>query len=393
MGGFIQESLLNKEGAETRLFTFVKSPSIALVHDYLSQDGGAEKVLEVLQDIWPLAPTYVLFADFKRIPRFCTKDIRTSFLQKAPFIKTKFQWYLPFMATATESYDLSPYDIVISDTSAFAKGVITRHDAIHFCYCHTPTRYLWSDTHSYIEELRVPRFVKNALPLLLSLLRVWDKQAADRVDIFIANSQTVKARIKKYYGRESVVIPPPVDTDRFHISNVPKTFFLTGGRLVAYKRYDLVIEACNRTGLPLKIFGSGPIEATLKRQAKKNIEFVGRVSAEEQAKLYAQAKAFIHPQEEDFGITPVESMASGRPVIAYNKGGATETVIEGLSGELFDEQSWEELADHLIRFDEHRYDPQKIRAHALTYSREAFRKRVQKFVEQSWKEFHDSYDA
>jgi len=371
----------------------VKSPSIALVHDYLSQDGGAEKVLEVLQDIWPLAPTFVLFADFKRIPRFKGKDIRTSFLQKAPLIKSKFQWYLPLMATATESYDLSPFDIVISDTSAFAKGVLTRHDALHLCYCHTPTRYLWSDTHSYIEELRVPRFIKSALPLFLSLLRIWDRQAANRVDVFIANSQTVQARIKKYYGRDSIVIPPPVDTDRFFISDKPKTFFLTGGRLVAYKRYDLVIEACNRTGLPLKIFGTGPVEASLRRQAKKNIEFVGRVSMEEQANLYANAKAFIHPQEEDFGITPIESMASGRPVIAYNKGGATETVIEGLSGELFDEQSWEELADHLIRFDEQRYDSQKIRAHALTYSKEMFEKRLQEYVKQSWKEFCKNYDT
>ncbi|NQV88766.1 MAG: glycosyltransferase [Parcubacteria group bacterium] len=357
---------------------------LALVHDYLIQDGGAEKVVDVMHGLWPDSPIYTLLFDQNKLPAFKGRDIRTSFLERLPLGKRKYQWYLALMPTATEHYDLSGYDVVVSSTSAFAKGVLTRDDALHICYCHTPTRYLWSDTHSYIEELRVPRIVKMLLPPLLSRLRVWDRQAADRVDVFVANSDTVRRRIKKYYRRDAHVIHPPVDTHRFAIDHGPKDYFLTGGRLVAYKRYDMVVEAANRTGIPLKIFGSGPVEKDLRLSAKKNIEFLGRVSDEEQAKLYAGARAFIHPQEEDFGITPVESMATGRPVIAYRKGGATETVVEGLSGEFFDEQSWEELADHMIRFDNSSYNPQDIKAHAEQFSRKRFEQQMRSFVEEQW---------
>ncbi len=353
---------------------------LALVHDYLMQDGGAEKVLDVFQGLWPAAPTYTLFFDPKKVPTFAGRDIRTSFLQRIPFAMRKYQWLLTLMPLATERMDVIPYDVVLSSTSAFAKGIITNENAIHICYCHTPTRYLWSDTHSYVEELRVPRLVKAILPPVLSRLRMWDKHAADRVDLFIANSQTVKNRIKKYYRRNATVIHPPVDTHRFSISNKPKEYFLTGGRLVAYKRYDMVVEAANRTGIPLKIFGSGPIEKDLRKMAKSNVEFLGRVSDKEQAKLYANAKAFIHPQEEDFGITPVESMAAGRPVIAYRKGGATETVQEGLSGQFIDEQSWEELADHMIRFDEKDYFPPAIKNYAEKFSRKRFEQEMRDFV-------------
>ncbi|MBI2473492.1 glycosyltransferase [Candidatus Uhrbacteria bacterium] len=357
---------------------------LALVHDYLIQDGGAEKVLDVLHGLWPQAPLYTLLFDPNSLPAFKGRDIRTSFLERLPLGRRKYQWYLPLMPTATEHYDLSGYDVVLSSTSAFAKGVITRENALHICYCHTPTRYLWSDTRSYIEELRVPRLIKLMLPPVLSRLRLWDRQAADRVDVFIANSQTVRRRIQKYYRRDAVVIHPPVDTDRFSISNEPKTYFLTGGRLVAYKRYDLVIEAANRTGIPLKIFGSGPVEKALRKQAKSHIQFVGRVNDEEQARLYAGARAFIHPQEEDFGITPVESMAAGRPVIAWRRGGATETVKEELSGTFFDEQSWEELADFLIRFNERDWNPQAIKAYAQTFSRKQFEEKIQAFVKEQW---------
>lgn len=359
---------------------------LALVHDYLIQSGGAEKVVDVMHGLWPKAPLYTLLFEPKNLPEFKGRDIRTSFLKRLPLARRKYQWYLPLMPTATEHYDLKGFDVVLSSTSAFAKGVITGEKTLHVCYCHTPTRYLWSDTHSYIAELRIPRFIKSFLPPVLSRLRVWDKQAADRVDVFIANSETVKQRIKKYYRKEAHVIHPPVDTHRYNISNKPKEYFLIGGRLVAYKRYDMVIEAANKTGLPLKIFGSGPVEKDLKKMAGPNVEFLGRVDEKTKAELYANAKAFINPQEEDFGITPVESMAAGRPVIAWRKGGATETVKEGVSGEFFDEQSWEELADHMIRFDESNYDPHKIKAHAENFSRKNFEQRIKTFIEHAWKE-------
>ena len=339
-------------------------------------------MLDVFQEVWPQAPTYALFFDPEKLPIFSERDIRTSFLQNMPLAKSKYQWYIMLMPTATERYNLSDYDVVISSTSAFAKGILTRHDATHICYCHTPTRYLWSDSHSYIEDLHAPGFIKSMLPTILSRLRLWDKQAADRVDFFVANSKTVQNRIKKYYRRDSRVIHPPVDTHRFSISDKSKPYFLTGGRLVAYKRYDLVVEAANKTGIPLVVFGSGPVEQDLRKNAESNVRFVGRVNDAQQAQLYANARAFIHPQEEDFGITPVESMASGRPVIAFRKGGATETVKQGLSGEFFDEQSWEELADHLIRFNDRKYNPTDIKLYAEQFSRKRFKQEMEEYVKQ-----------
>lgn len=354
---------------------------LALVHDYFIQDGGAEKVLAVMQEIWRDAPTFALFFDPKKFPHLAGHDIRTSFLQKMPFALKKYQWYIMLMPTATEYHDLSEYDVVVSSTSAFAKGVLTRPEATHICYCHTPTRYLWSDTHSYVEELRVPGFIKSILPPILSRLRLWDRQAADRVDCFVANSQTVRERIQKYYRKDAHVIYPPVDTHRFYISPRPKNYFLTGGRLVAYKRFNLVVDACNKTGIPLKIFGAGPVAADLRKQAKSNIEFLGNISDDDLRNLYADAIAFIHPQEEDFGITPIESMASGRPVIAYKKGGATETIVEDMNGEFIKTQTWEELADHLIRFDNKRYDPYRIKQFAEQFGRERFKREMKEFVE------------
>ncbi len=359
---------------------------IALVHDHLVQDGGAEKVLLALQDVFPGAPTYTLLYDPKRVSgEFASKDIRTSFLQKIPFALRKYQWLLPLMPAATEAHDLSSYDVVISSSSAFAKGIITRPGAIHVCYCHTPTRYLWSDTHSYVQELKAPRALKAGLPILLNKLRVWDRLSADRVDRFIANSATVAGRIRKYYERPSDVIHPPVETEKFSVSEAPGTYFLAGGRLVSYKRFDLIIQAFNRTGLPLKIFGDGPLAAEYRRNARPNIEFVGKVDDARKAELYRGAIAFIHPQEEDFGITALESMASGRPVIAYRKGGALETVVDGVTGEFFDDQEWEELATAVIRFDASKYDARTIREHAERFDVKAFKRRIAAYVSDAWK--------
>ncbi|KKW36102.1 MAG: Glycosyl transferase group 1 [Candidatus Giovannonibacteria bacterium GW2011_GWA2_53_7] len=360
---------------------------IALVHDHLNQEGGAEKVLRVLADLWPEAPLFTLVHDTSRIGLFKDRDVRTSFLDQLP--RCLFRLMLPLMPTATESYDLSEFDVVISSSSAFAKGVITKPGCVHICYCHTPTRYLWSDTKEYIQELRVPGVIKWFLPPILSKLRVWDRLAADRVDTFVANSQTVAHRIKKYYRADSIVIHPPVDTSRFSISDKPKTFFLIGGRLVAYKRYDLVIDAFTKLGLPLKVFGTGPMEGALKKRAGKTITFLGRVSDEEQAHLYQEAIAFLHPQEEDFGITPIESMASGRPVIAYRRGGVLESVEEDVTGVFFDRQTWEEIASVVRSFNADRFDPKVIRERALTYSTEHFKTTFEAFVKNTYASYQE----
>jgi glycosyltransferase involved in cell wall biosynthesis len=355
---------------------------MALVHDYLIQDGGAERVLQVFHDMYPEAPTYVLFHDPKRVgPAFDGREIHTSFLQTLPFGLRAYKWTLPLMPAATEHYDLSGYDVVLSSTSAFAKGVITRPETVHFCYCHTPTRYLWSDTHTYINELNMWTPVKRLAQGSLSRIRLWDRMAADRVDRFIANSETVRQRIKKYYGRDAVVIYPPVETDKFAVTDALGDYYLAGGRLVAYKRFDIVVRAFTKLGIPLKIFGEGPEYARLKKEAGRNIEFLGKVSEADKAELYAKALAYLNPQEEDFGITAIEAMAAGRPVIAYRKGGATETVLEGETGEFIDEQSWEELGNTILRFDPRKYDPHRIRQHAQTFDTKRFEQQLREYIQ------------
>ncbi len=358
---------------------------IALVHDHLVQDGGAEKVLAVLQELYPEAPTFTLLYDRQRAnPVFLRRDIRTSFLQKMPFSLKRYQWYLPLMPVATESYDLTEYDVVLSSSSAFAKGVLTRTDAAHICYCHSPTRYLWTDTHSYIRELGYPGPVKKMLPLMLSKLRQWDRLAADRVDSFIANSATVQQRIEKFYRAKSEVIYPPVDLTLFSQKSKPGgEYFLAGGRLVPYKRFDLIIRAFNRLGIPLKIFGDGPERKRLQALARPHIELLGYVSDEERGKLYRGAAAFVNPQIEDFGITIIEAMASGTPVLAYAAGGALETVKEGETGLFFHEQRWEELADLVIRFQADRFDPRHLHEHAQTFQTSEFKRQINAFVERS----------
>lgn len=364
---------------------------LALVHDYLIQYGGAERVLQAFHDIWPDAPTYALLHDPKRFDGIFNKqEIRTSPLQGIPFSKRHYKWLMPFMPTATERYDLSEFDIVLSSTSAFAKGIITRPETLHICYCHTPTRYLWSDTHSYISEQGLPWPIKNLMPLVLSSIRSWDRMAADRVDYFVANSDTVRRRIRKYYRHDSTVIHPPVDTFRYRIADNIDDYYVAGGRLVAYKRFDIVVRAFNKLGIPLKIFGEGPELDYLRKMAAKNIEFVGRISEAEKCELYSHGIAYLHPQEEDFGITPIEAMAAGRPVIAYSKGGALETVIDGVTGTLIHEQSWEELANAVIRFEPEKYDPETIRHHAQQYDIEEFKRKMKDLVDQSYRRWNSA---
>lgn len=359
---------------------------IALVHDHLAQNGGAEKVLKVLCGMFPDAPIYTLLYDEKNADKFYkTREIKTSIIQRLPLGIRFYKWYMPLMPLAVEFFDLSEYDIVISDASAFAKGVITKDNTLHICYCHTPTRYLWSDTHQYINELKYNKYFKKIIALSLNKIRIWDRLAADRVDFFIANSNFIAKRIQKYYKRDSVVIYPPVDLEKFYISEKPRNYFLAGGRLVPYKRFDLLIEAFNKLrdqNLKLKIFGNGVDLHRLKKIAgnNENIIFLGLVSEDEKALLYSEAIAYLHPQEEDFGITVIESMASGRPVIAFRAGGVQETVLENKTGIFFEKQNSEELAEVIKNFDESKFNPREIRTHALDFSQEKFENKIKELI-------------
>jgi len=354
---------------------------VALVHDHLAQDGGAERVLAVFHKIYPEAPIFVLVYNRAKANRVFRKaKIKTSFIQKMPLGQSRYQWYLPFMPMAFEKFNLFNYDLVLSSTSAFAKGVITKPGAQHICYCHTPTRYLWSDWQGYVEDLPYPDFIKKILPLYLSHLRNWDWFASQRVDKFLANSSAVRDRIKRYYNSDAQVIYPPVDTNKFYISNNLGNYYLIGGRLVPYKRYDLAVRAFNRLDMPLKIFGTGPEFEKLKNIAKNNIDFLGEISEQKKVELYSKCLAFINPQEEDFGITAVEAQASGRPVIAYKAGGALEIVQAGVTGEFLEDQTWENLANTIIHFSPEKYNAQEIKKSAEKFSADRFKNEIKNFI-------------
>jgi len=295
---------------------------VALVHDYLNQYGGAERVLEALCEMFPDAPIYTLVYDAKLTGfAFEGRRIKTSFLQKVPFVASRHRYFPILMPYAIEQLDLSEYDLVISDSGSYAKGVITKPDTLHVSYCHTPHRYVWDNSHKLIDEFGYPKFIKTFGPVFTTYVRLWDEQAAERVDAFIANSRFVAARIKKYYRKDASVIYPPVNCSKFFISDVGD-YFLMVGRLVPYKKFFLAINAFNKLGLKLKIIGNGPERRNLEKISGPNIEFMGLVSEQYLPEYYAKAKALIFPQEEDFGVVAVEAMASGRPVIAYRAGGA-----------------------------------------------------------------------
>ncbi|MEO8972902.1 MAG: glycosyltransferase [Ktedonobacteraceae bacterium] len=356
---------------------------VALVHDYLNQMGGAERVVMAFHDIFPDAPIYTSIYDPKRVdPAFQKMDVRTSFMQKLPLVTKHHQPYLPFYPFAMESLDLRGYDLVLSSSSAFGKGVITRPETMHICYCHTPMRWCWA-YDEYVEREQLGKVARKVLPLLITGLRIWDVTSAMRVDHFIANSPIVAERIQKYYRRDAIVIPPPVEANRFIFDPLlqPEDYFLVVSRLIPYKRIDLAIEACNRLQLPLIIIGSGRDEERLKKMAGPTIRFMGRLSDEEVLHYYAHCRALLFPGEEDFGITPLEAQASGRPVIAYGVGGALASVIDGITGVFFHEQTVGSLATVLATFDEHSFDTQVIRNHALEFDMPRFRRRILQFIE------------
>lgn len=365
---------------------------VALIHDHLAQDGGAEKVLKALADLYPEATIYTLLFEKQQVDKyFENRKVETSIIQRLPGGVKHYKWYMPFMPMAVEFFDLRNYDLVISDASAFAKGVITAPDTPHICYMHSPTRYMWDYTHQYINELKYNKFIKKVISLVMNYLRIWDRAAADRVDFYIANSRAVKKRIMKYYRRESVVIYPPVEVDKFFVSSRQGDYYLVGGRLAPYKRIDIAIEAFKELGWPLRIYGGGEDMGRLKKLAGTagNITFTGRVSDRELAELYAGCLAYLYPQEEDFGISAVEAMAAGRPVIAYASGGAKETVLEGKTGLFFYEQTPHALVRTLRSFDPRRFNANHIRRHAEQFSAAAFKKNIAAYIEEVDKKYKE----
>ncbi len=355
---------------------------VALVHDWLNQMGGAEQVLEALVALFPGAPVYTSIYDPQRVsPAYRTWDIRVSWMNRLPGVGAHHLWYLPLYPLAFESFDLTGYDVVISNKSAFAHSVITPPETTHICYCLTPTRFLWQYAE-YRRREGIGRWTNALLQPILTWQRMLDRLAAERVDHFIAISRVVQARIRKFYRRESVIIHPPVDTDRFVPARTPPgDYYLVVSRLIPYKRVDLAVQACTRLGVPLLVVGEGRDRKALERMAGPTVRFLGRVSDAELVRLMQGARAFLFPGLEDFGIAPVEAMACGRPVIAYAGGGALDTVVPGETGEFFHPQTVDALAAVLADFDPTRYDPLACRARAEMFATSVFRHKLRAFVE------------
>lgn len=354
---------------------------VALVHDYLNQYGGAERVLDELHAIWPEAAVYTSIYEPSRMPeRYRTWDIRTSALNRAPFARRKHQALLPLLPQAFESFDLSDYDLIVSSSSGFAHGVLTAPSTLHVCYCHSPPRFLWR-YHHYARSEALGRLTRLLVEANLPKLRMWDRVAAERADAWIATSRVIRDQIEGFYRKPSTVIPPPVNVRLFPVSNQSGAYFLLLMRLVGWKRPEIAVEACTRLGLPLVVAGDGRSLAELKRIAGPSIRFVGRVGDDQIPALYRDCRALILPSEEDFGITPLEAMATGRPVIAYGRGGVLDTVVPGVTGMFFESQTTDSLADALVAFDACDFDPGTIRRHAEQFDSRVFAARLQQHVE------------
>lgn len=355
---------------------------MALVHDYLNQKGGgAERVLASLFELFPWADVYTSIWQAENMPpAINAMPIHTTFMQRLPGIFGHHRWFFPLYPLAFQTLDLSGYDLVITNTQGFANGVRVGR-ATTICYCLTPMRWAWN-TEEYVTRERLRGPVQAGLQVAMAALRSWDRWAAGHMQHFVGISQAVAKRIHRAYGREAEVIYPPVEVRKHRLARTIGDYFLVVSRLAPYKRIDLAVEACTRLNLPLKVVGDGRDMARLQSLAGPSVEFVGFQPDDEVVrKLYAHCKAFLFPGEEDFGISPLEAQACGRPAIAFAAGGALDTIVPGATGELFQEQTVDSLAAVLRDFDGSRYDPQRIREHALQFDSSVFKQRIEELVE------------
>lgn len=351
----------------------------AIVYDRVNKWGGAERVLLTLHEMFPNAPLYTSVYDEKGAPwAKVFPKVVSSFLQKIPTAKRNHEYFAPFMPLAFESFNFDEFDLVISVTSEAAKGIITKSHTKHISYCLTPTRYLWSHHDEYFGKGGLKKISKPAV----SYLRKWDLAAAQRPDIVVGISTTVADRIKKYYGREAKIIFPPLDDFKFDskVKDKSEDYFLVVSRLVQYKKVDLAIEAFNELGLPLYVVGVGREEGRLRGTAKGNIKFLGKLTDEELFTYYKGASALVFPQEEDFGLVAVEAQSVGTPVIAFKKGGALDTVVDGVTGIFFEDSEAASLIDAVDRFKSANFSKDKITKNAKRFSKKKFKKEFGKLI-------------
>lgn len=363
---------------------------VAIVHHWFVSQGGGERVAEVLGRMFPDADLFTLVTRPGQVPPgLATRSLTTSFLQRIPGAARLHRHFLALYPLAVEQLDLTSYDLVITSDSGPMKGVLTHQNSVHICYCHSPARYLWDGYHSYLRSM--PRMARAPFALAAHYVRNWDYGAAQRVTHFIANSSYVASRIQRFYGRESTVIHPPVDVRRGFTTDMAGDHYLAAGRLVGYKKTELLIEACQRLGRRLRIVGIGPDLGKLRRHAGENVEFTGYLSNEALWKEYARCRALLFAAEEDFGIVPVEAQACGRPVIAFGKGGSRETVVAKRSdsggpctGMFFAEQTVESVMGAILRFEAEQssFSPAAIRQHAQQFSTERFVAQMTSFLTQ-----------
>jgi glycosyltransferase involved in cell wall biosynthesis len=365
-------------------------PRVALVQDFLVHMRGAERVFRVLSDTFPHADVYALVADPQLVAaEWGGHRVITSFVDRLPLARRRYRGLLPLFPHAVERFDLAGYDLVLSHSMGFAHGVITQPMTCHMAMMMSPLRYAWAFYHEFLAAR--PAMQRMLLHLILHQIRQWDRNASTRVDYFLSNSEVTRRRVRKFYGREAHVLCPPIDVSAFHLADAYEDFYLIVSALMPYKRLDIAVDAFNRLGLPLKIIGTGPDARRLAAMAGPNVELLGWRSDQDVRQAYARCRAFIMTADEDFGLTPLEAQASGRPVIAYGSGGALETVVDGVTGVFFRQQTADALAEAVRLFDPQAIPPATLREHAQQFDVATFKQRLVAFVNERLGEYRAQY--